>query len=179
MTGGDPPKSLWAGSKDDVPRPAPDEPKAQHESLWAGSPAQQRHRLDDVVARWERDETPAPPPRRSHARQPVAPRTALGALAAIVVVALAIALPARDSLAVEDVASYWEDVPMTCHTARFEQGERALELFRCHAVGGGALPPGVYRSPDARWTSDITRRDAQANQMEISPGGELAGWAAY
>jgi hypothetical protein len=68
---------------------------------------------------------------------------------------------------------------MTCETVRLEQGERALEWFRCRALDGGTLPPGLYRSPQSQWTSDITRRDAVANEMEISPEGVLTGWAAY
>jgi hypothetical protein len=151
----------------------------QRKSLWADPLADEPERESDVVARVLPDD-PEPSPPRAHPRKSVRPRAfALGMLGAIVVVALATAQAGGGSLAVDDVPSAWNEVPMTCKTARFEQGRRALELFRCHALGGGTLPPGVYRSPDSLWTSDITRRDARANVMEISPEGELRGWAAY
>jgi hypothetical protein len=192
MTGGDQQKSLWTSSRahppkrhDDVPRPVRDRTtaqppgsNAQHETHRAGLRAHLRLRLHDVIVRWKRDEPEASAP-RANAQQPVRRRAvALGVLAAIVMVALAAALPGRGFQRVV-VPSYWDDVTTSCDTARFEHGKGALELFRCHAVDGGRLPPGVYRSPNAQWRSDITRREARANEIEISPDGELTGWAMY
>jgi len=187
MTGGDQQESLWAGSpapQEDAAGPVPEAPAprsgAKHESLWARSRGHEPPGLDDVIVRWEREEPEASAPGADG--QPVRRRAlavAAGVIAAIAVVALTAALPGRGFPSVVDVPSYWGDVTMSCRTARFEQGERALELFRCHAVDGGRLPPGVYRTPDARWTSDITRREARASGIEISRDGRLTGWAAY
>jgi hypothetical protein len=155
MTGGDKREPLWASSLADQPRPTSE---AVHP---------------------EPDETQEVP-LRSDAEQLVGRRAvAVGGLAATILVVLAIVAADRGSLMFEDVPSSWGDVEMTCRTARFEQDDRALEVFRCHAVRGGTLPPGVYRAPDAQWTSDLTRRDARANAIEISPDGELTGWAVY
>jgi hypothetical protein len=152
----------------------------QRRSLWADPPPDERP--PDVVARVLPDEPEEPPtaPPEAPARQPVRPRAlAIGAVAALVIVVIASAISARGSLVVEDVPSSWGDVPMTCKTARFEEGGLAVELFRCHAVGDGKLPAGIYQSPDSLWTSDITRVDARANAMVISRNGQLKGWAAY
>lgn len=150
-------------------RPAP---------LWASSLAHQARR-EEAVAPPAAEDAMATAVHRE-IQLPVGQRAvALFLLAAVTVVALAASLAGHNSMSVEDVPSYWGDVRMTCHTARFERDERALELFRCHAIGGGTLPPGVYASPDSIWTSDITRRNARLNAMRISPDGELTGWAAY
>jgi hypothetical protein len=149
----------------------------QREPLWASSLADQPRREEEplrVRAPVEPQERPEPPP-VTHGR----PLIVLGALAAVTMVSLAIALAGDPWMTVEELPSAWGDVPMTCETMRLEQDERALEWFRCFAVGGGALPPGVYRSPVSQWTSDVTRRDAVVNEIEITPDGELTGWAAY
>lgn len=151
----------------------------RQEPLWASSLARQSERLDDVVVRWEREEPEVSAP-GADGQQPVRWRVvAVGVLAVVVAVALAAALPGGGSVTVEDVPSYWGDVTMTCRTTRLEQDDRAVELFRCHAVAGGTLRSGDYRSPEARWSSDITGREARANEIQISPDGELTGWAAY
>jgi hypothetical protein len=144
------------------------------EPLWASSLADQPRRHEDVV----RPQLTAVP-RETQPRVGQRAIALVGLAAVITVVALAASLTGRSGLAIEDVPSFWGDVQMTCHTARFTQDQRALELFRCHAVDGGTLPPGVYTSPEATWTSDITRRDARVNRIRISPDGELTGWAAY
>ena len=155
-------------------------------SLWADPQPEESQQHSDVVARVVPEE-PDPPPRRD--REPRQPRerqptrlrpatVAIGAFIAIVIVGLA-ASQAGGSFAVEDVPSAWDDTPMICKTVRLEEGPRAIELFRCRAVAGPALPPGVYRAPDSRWTSDITRVPARANGMEIARDGELIGWATY
>ena len=151
----------------------------QREPLWASSLADQPRREAEparVRAPADSQERPAPSITREREGRPL---VALGALAAVTIVALAIALAGDKWMTVEDLPSAWGDVPMTCETMRLEQGDRALEWFRCYAVGGGALPPGVYRSPVSQWTSDVTRRDAVVNEIEIAPDGELTGWAAY
>jgi hypothetical protein len=157
-------------------------PGDQRKSLWADPPAHQSERDSDVVARVLPEEPEESSPRTDEPRsiRPLRPRVlAIGVLMGIVIVAVAAAVAGRGSPTVEEVPSFWEDVPMTCKTTRLEQGDRAVELFRCHALRGGPLPPGVYRSPDSRWTSDLNRRDARANAMEITADGELKGWAAY
>ena len=100
-------------------------------------------------------------------------------LAVVIVLALVTALSARGSLLVDDLPSAWGDVPMNCDTTRIERQERAVELFRCRALGGRGLPPGVYRSPESQWTSDVTRRDARASVVRITPDGEVTGWGLY
>jgi hypothetical protein len=156
MTGGDQREPLWASSLADQPRPD----------------------YDDVTVRVleEPDETASPPGDRQGA-----PRWKLmvGALPAIAIVALAIALEDGGALTIAEVPSYWGDAPMTCDTVRFEQGERAVEWFSCRALAGRRLPPGLYRSPDSQWTSDITRLDARQNVIRISPEGKVVGWATY
>jgi hypothetical protein len=158
------------------------------EPLWASSLARQPRAGDDVVATWERDDDddddePSPPPAPAPAAATVhdfwPQAIALGAALFAVLVLVAAALTSSGTLTVRDVSSGWDDVPMTCRTLRLEDGDRALEAFRCHAVGAGRLPPGVYRSPDSQWTSDITRRDALADAMRISRSGVLTGVAVY
>lgn len=155
MTGGDPYEPLWARSLAHQPQP--------------------EHDVVDPAPDEAEEVLPQPA-----ARQPVGRRViAIGVVAAIATVWLATALPGNGWATFDDVPSYWEEVPMTCDTMRIERDEGAVEWFRCHAVGGGALPPGDYRSPDARWTSDITGRDARANEIEITADGEVTGWATY
>jgi hypothetical protein len=150
----------------------------KREPLWASSLADQPQRTCDAVPP-EPDEAQEAPP-RPIAEPRVGPRAvAFGGLAVTVMVVLAMLAADRGSFKVEDVPSFWEDIEMTCRTARLERDDRALEVFSCQAVRGGTLPPGIYRSPDAQWTSDLTRRDARANAIEISPDGELTGWATY
>jgi hypothetical protein len=149
-------------------------------SLWA-DPLPQPEREPDVVARVLPDEPEepdgSPPPSEAPQRRPRG--MVIGVLAAVILVLLATARSGGGTLAVEDVPSSWDEVPMTCRTARFEERARAIELFSCRALGIGSLPPGVYRSPSARWNSDITRREARANGMTISPEEMLKGWAIY
>jgi hypothetical protein len=150
----------------------------KREPLWASSLADEPQRTCDAVSP-EPDETQEVPP-RPIAEPRFRPRAlAFGGLAVTAMVVLAMLAADRGSFEFEDVPSFWEDIEMTCRTARFERDGRALEVFRCQAVRGGTLPPGIYRSPDAQWTSDLTRRDARANAIEISPDGELTGWATY
>ncbi len=151
----------------------------KREPLWASSLAERPRPADDDVRPLEARADPA--------SQPQAPtgigrrRAALGvvALVTVIVAALAAALPGRGSWSLQDVPSFWGAVQMTCHTLRLERDDHSVELFRCRATGGGTLPPGLYRSPVDTWTSDITRRDALANEIRITPDGELRGWAAY
>ena len=173
-----------------MPRRAPDNlgrvPETPPEPLWASS-LKDQPRHDDVTVHVVREEpgAPAPRPRRPAPDAPAgdAPFAlrgiVLGTLAAVVVIALATLLADRGSLIVKDVPSSWGDVSMTCKTTRLEQDGHAFELFNCHADRGGTLPPGVYRSPESQWTSDLTRRDARANVIRITPDGQLYGWAAY
>src|SRR4051794_13356896 len=129
-------------------------------SLWADPLAHEPERPADVVARVIPEEPeepqPQPPEPEADAESPrpvgLAVALAVAALLATVMVALAANQTTGLSVKVEDVPSRWEDVPMRCHTARLAQGGRAVELFRCRALGGGVLPPGVYRSPDSQWT---------------------------
>ena len=148
------------------------------EPLWATSLAQQ----PVPEAEWplpEPEDIEEVPP-RSDVRRPAHTRVlAVGALVAVAVGALTAVLAGGSSLKLVEVPSYWGDVPMTCETMRVEQVGRAFEWFLCRAVAGCRLPPGVYRSPDARWTSDLTGRPAYVNEIEISPYGEVTGWAAY
>ena len=125
----------------------------------------------------EPDDAPAapreqPPPGRR-------PTAVVAIVAVLALGALVMAQPSGGSILSEDVPSRWEDVPMTCDTLRIEQGDRAIERFRCRALGGAALPAGVFRPPGAHWTSDITRRPARDSRIEISPDGEVVGWAVY
>src|SRR4051794_25313954 len=115
----------------------------QRKSLWADPLPDEFQQHPDVVARVLPDEPEAPPPPRDVSQQPLRPgAVAIGVLLALVIVALATAHIGRGSLTVADVPSRWGDVPMTCRTTRLEQAAGALELFRCHALGIGALPPG-------------------------------------
>lgn len=149
----------------------------RREPLWAASLAQQPRPSDDAVGPTAKDAEPTPP---RDVREPVKrPAVAVVAVGALIAVALIAALPRDGSLSVENVSSAWGHVLMRCHTARVEQDERVLEVFNCHAVDGGNLPPGVYRSPAVTWTSDIDRRDARASDIRISPDGDLVGWAVY
>jgi hypothetical protein len=147
----------------------------QREPLWAGGLAHQpRHSYDEVFPEPADTETPLTP-RTASTRYVVI----LGTAVLIALTILGVSLSAGTSLTVVEVGSAWEGIPMTCHTARLEQGDRALELFSCHAIGGGELPPGVYEPPDAQWTSDLTGADALRNRIAITAEGDLAGWALY
>jgi hypothetical protein len=149
-------------------------------SLWADPQPDESGPPSDVVARVvpeEPEPAAAPAAAEDAAPQPVRPGAlAIGVLVSLAIIALA---SSRGSLEFKDVPSYWDQTPMTCQTTRIEQGARSFELFNCHALGSGVLPPGIYQSPDSLWNSDITRREALANGMEISPDGTLTGWAAY
>jgi hypothetical protein len=139
--------------------------------LWSGRLAQPREdAYDDVFAP---PPEPEEPPRRDRRLA-----VATGILAVVAIVLLIVASNLGTSQ-LRELASSWSGEPMRCTTARFERGDHAFELFACHAVAGGELPPGVYRTPETQWTSDLTRRDAFANVIEISPRGELSGWALY
>lgn len=160
MTGGDGRKPLWASGLADQPRAD----------------------FDDVVVRVvedepEEDARPQPPrPERPPGRGRV---PAWVAIPAVVVFGLAIAFEGRGSMRIDEVPSFWGDVPMTCDTVRLARGDRAVERFTCRAVGDGRLPPGLYRSPDARWSSDFTGRPARSSRIRISRDGEVTGWATY
>jgi hypothetical protein len=148
------------------------------EPLWATSLAREPRRVEDVPR------PPAPEPvRDTPAPEQGPPLVGVRVLAAVALAGLVVVLTAslvgRNSFSIGDVPSAWGDVKMRCHTARFEQDGRAVELFRCHAVGGGTLPAGLYESPESLWTSDVTRIDARANEIRIFPDGKLVGWAAY
>jgi hypothetical protein len=160
MTGGDQREPLWASSLADQPRPNHDDGVVRV--------------LDDPK------EIPPPPGDLQRVRRR---RLILGVVAAIGLVALLISVRStsegRRWLTIQDVPSYWGDIPMMCHTVRLEQDERAVEWFWCRAVGGRRLPPGLYRSPDSQWTSDITRRPARQSRVRISRDGEVVGWATY
>ena len=155
----------------------------QRKSLWADPLPEEPRPNADVVARVLPEEPeepkPSPPARQPSPQRVHPPALVVGFALAFTIVALASLMGDRGSLSVEDVPSFWGDVPMTCKTARIVQGPRALEMFRCHALTGESLPAGFYRSPTDQWTSDITRRPAAENAMEISRDGELRGWAAY
>jgi hypothetical protein len=156
MTGDDRRKPLWASSLADEPRPD-----------------------YDVIARVleePEDDPPPPPDDRPPARWPM---PILGAAAAMGFLALLLVLGGRGSLTIADVPSSWGEIPMTCHTTRLEQDDRAFEWFRCRSTGGLSLPPGLYRSPESQWSSDITRHPATESRIQISPDGEAEGWAAY
>ena len=131
------------------------------------------HAYEQVFA--EPEPEPPPPPVRPSGLRTVA------LLAAVVVVAAMVlgAVVGRTTAQITELASAWGTVPMRCKTIRVEQGDRAFELFECRATGGLRLPPGVYRTPDAQWTSDLTRIDARVNEIVITQRGELTGWAAY
>jgi hypothetical protein len=149
----------------------------QREPLWASSLASRPHSDHEADFPELGEEADAPPPADE---QPPDERRAVaigvGVLAAIALGATMVA--GNGSLEVEDVPSSWGSVPMTCHTARLDHVDRAVELFRCQA-SSGALPPGVYESPAAQWTSDLTGLDARTNRIVISPDGDLTGWATY
>lgn len=152
------------------------------EPLWASSLADEsRPDYDDVIVRVldEPDEPrrAEPPPREPGERPPL---LALGLLAGVFLLGLLIATPGRTSWTVEDVPSYWGEIPMTCHTVRLEQdAPRAAEWFWCRSLGGRRLPPGLYESPESQWTSDLTRRVARENRIRITEDGDLSGWARY
>ena len=158
-------------------------PADKREPLWADSLARQPERdFDDVSVRWEHDEpaaVPKPPRTDEGDRRRVAFGPFLVGLVVLAALAWMVTASPRGGLTVKDVPSAWGDVPMTCRTARLEQDGGAVEVFHCRAVGGGSLPPGTYRSPDSQWTSDITRVDARADVIEITPDGRVDGWAAY
>jgi hypothetical protein len=104
------------------------------------------------------------------------------AIAALVAFAALLAAIVNDDLSrvtFADLPSYWESVEMTCATVRVEEGDRALELFRCKAKGAGRLPPGEYRPPETDWNSDFDRRRATDHAIRISPNGVVIGWARY
>jgi hypothetical protein len=150
--------------------------------LWASGLAD--HPLsnyDDVIVRVleeEPEETPAPPP--SPAPQPSRPPRLLPKLgAALAVAVLVMVLDSPGALTVQDVPSYWGEIPMNCHTVRLEEDDASAEWFWCRAAGGRPLPPGLYESPESQWTSDITRREAKVSRIRISRDGEVAGWAGY
>lgn len=145
--------------------------------LWADALAEQPDRgFDDVFAEIvpeEPEETPRDSP-LSALRVPAAFVTA------VVLTAAAVATSTRDiDVTFTEVPSAWGQVPMECATTRLEQGPRALELFRCRAVGAGRLPPGRYGSPESQWTSDITRVDAVVSRIVIERSGQMEGWAVY
>ena len=125
----------------------------------------------------EPEDVPAPPRRERQPRRRLP--LVLGLVAALAVGAVAIAQDGTGALMFEEVPSGWEDVPMTCDTMRIEQGERAIERFRCRALGGRGLPSGVFGPPESNWNSDITRRPARDARIEISKDGDVVGWAAY
>jgi hypothetical protein len=152
----------------------------QRRSLWADPEPDEPVAHPDVVTRVLDDEPEAPPPRPPKERRKVSPRAwIIGAIAAVVIVALASAMADHGKITVTDVPSSWDTTAMTCDTTRIERGARAFEIFRCHALGGGTLPPGIYTAPGSRWNSDIDRRAAVINAMEISRDGQLTGWAVY
>lgn len=144
-------------------------------SLWADSPAEQPGDAYLDIFR-ERDAAPpvAPP---SDERATRALFLGMGCLTAVLLIALNLA--DRGSFTVARTPSAWGDIPMTCEAVRVQRQGAAIELFSCRAVDAGRLPPGLYRSPQSRWTSDITRRDAFANMIRIAPGGRMNGWAVY
>lgn len=151
-------------------------PEGEREPLWAGPRADEVPRPPEPVEPAppvaEPDEPPRPAPR--------SPANLLGWLAALAAVAFTVVLIGRSSsFTLADVPSSWEDIEMTCRTARFEEPNHSFELFRCRAIDGGELPPGRYRSPEAQWTSDITRVDARASLIRITRDGVLDGWAIY
>ena len=158
-------------------------------SLWADPPEEEEPRSGGDRARvlWAGHED-EPPPEEEVAKEPEQPprpdaprripnKVVIVAAVVGLLVALA-AVPDRGTLLVDDVPSAWGNVPMRCYTARIENPGRALELFRCRALGGAPLPAGLYRSPESSWTSDITRIDARRNEMRISRD-VLTGWAVY
>ena len=153
------------------------------EPLWASSLADQPRPDDDVIARVVEEPEDDDPPasvRQPRERPPAGRRAlAVGAVAAVGIGVLATALEGRGAMLIETVPSGWGDVPMSCDTVRIEQGDRAVERFRCRAVGGRPLPAGSYHSPESQWTSDITRRNARRSHVVISDDGDVEGWATY
>ena len=156
MSGGDRYEPLWADSLADQPRP-------------------------DVIARVveDEDDAPPPPPRPEDGPPGHLRALAFAALPLLAVMAVLLARESGGSLTVEDVPSFWNDIPMTCHTVRLEQDARAVEWFQCRALGGGSLPPGLYESVDSRWRSDLTRERARSSRIRIAPDGKLVGRASY
>lgn len=147
-----------------------------YEPLWADSLAHQRR--PDVIARVVEEPDDDPPPPRD--RRPAARRPLVFAALPLGFVLIALlALRTSGSLTLQEVPSYWNDIPMTCDTLRLERDARAWEWFECRALGGGSLPQGTYDGPEARWTSDITRGRARTSRIRISPTGELVGRATY
>lgn len=155
----------------------------RREPLWASSLAdQQSAGYDDVVVRVleePEDELPKSPPRPPGGAPRDRRSLVAASIVAVVVFGVAIALEGRGSLTIADVPSGWGDVPLTCDTVRIEQGDRAVEHFRCRAIGGRPLPAGLYESPGSQWTSDITRRPARRSRIRISRDGLVTGWATY
>ena len=122
---------------------------------------------------------PEPP-----APAPAPPFPARFAAVAVALTAAAILLAGTlgtrtGEVTIADLPSEWGDIRMTCATTRIEGEGGALELFRCEAVGGGGLPPGLYRSPETIWQSDFDHRAALDHQILISPSGRLTGRAIY
>lgn len=153
-----------------------------YRSLWVDPEPDEPDPHTDVTVRWtvesDDEEPPAPDPHTSvPARSPL---FAIAVVAAVATVALLSLAAPGGSLIAKTVPSAWEDIPMSCKTVRVERAPQAVEAFRCHATGGDEdLPPGRYVTPDANWTSDLTRQEARYSVMEISPGGVLRGIAAY
>ena len=144
-----------------------DDDREPYEPLWAeslrrtGSP---------------KPEAPAKPKPPSFSAGPALAIVALVAFAVL----LGVIVSAHSSWVTSaDLPSYWESVEMTCATARFEEDDRTLEIFRCNAQGAGRLPPGAYRPPETNWNSDFDRRRATDHAIRISPTGEVLGWALY
>ncbi len=146
------------------------------EPLWASGLAQERRPADEDYF------APDAPPERA---EPVAaPRgRRVGVLTALMVVLLVLLwgtiLTGRSAYTHRDVLSAWRDIPMLCDTQRFDREDGAAELFTCRALGGAELPAGLYESPRAQWTSDLTREDARASVIRITRGGDLSGVAIY
>ena len=144
-----------------------DDDREPYEPLWAeslrrtGSP---------------KPEAPAKPEPPSFSAGPALAIVALVAFAVL----LGVIVSAHSSWVISaDLPSHWGSVEMTCATARFEEDDRTLEIFRCNAQGAGQLPPGAYRPPETTWDSDFDRRRATNHAIRISPTGEVLGWALY
>jgi len=169
--------------------------------LWASSLADQpRH--DDVTVRVVEEEHIAPPrrpwrerpepepegpgaappePRRPRRRPAVRrARRAMAVLAAVVAAGLiASAVDSSGNTAILNVPSFWDTATLSCHTARIEQDERIFEVFNCHPTGERMPPAGEYGTPTTVWNSDVDRREARHNDIDIAPDGTLRGWATY
>ena len=144
-----------------------DDDREPYEPLWAESLRREPSPKPEAPAK------PKPP------SFPAGSALAIVALVAFAVLLGVIVSAHSSRVTFADLPSYWESVEMTCATARVEEDDLTVEIFRCNAQGAGQLPPGAYRPPGTTWNSDFDRRRATDHAIRISPTGEVLGWALY